>query len=92
MNRCLVLLMALVASHAAGAAGNDAARGAGAAAGIFAGIYIHELGHAAAFYEAGAEEIRIRVPGPWSSFASPTAKSRSTRTGRRVGPRTAPRA
>ena len=63
-HRCLVLLMGLVASHAAGAAGNDLERGAGAAAGIFAAIYVHELGHAAAFHEAGAEEIRIRVPGP----------------------------
>ena len=64
MNRRLVLLMGLVASHAAGAAGIDIERGAGVAAGIFTGIYIHELGHAAAFLAAGAEEIRIRVPGP----------------------------
>lgn len=83
MNRCLVLLMGLVASHSAGAAGNDLERGAGAAAGIFAGIYVHELGHAAAFYQAGAEEIRIRVPGQhcallcgqttvkWNSMPSP---------------------
>lgn len=56
--------MSLVASHAAQAAGNHVQRGVGAAAGIFAGIYIHELGHAAAFHAGGAEEIRIRVPGP----------------------------
>ncbi len=41
----------------------DLQRGAGAAAGIVAGIYVHELGHAAALDLAGAERIRIRVPG-----------------------------
>ncbi|WP_332876334.1 hypothetical protein [Massilia sp. S19_KUP03_FR1] len=38
-------------------------RGAGAAGGIVAGIYIHELGHAAVSDFAGAEHIRIRIPG-----------------------------
>lgn len=39
-------------------------RGAGTAVGIVAGIYVHELGHAAVFEFAGAEHIRIRIPGP----------------------------
>lgn len=54
--------MGLLASHAA-QADNGIQHAAGAVAGIFAGIYIHEAGHALAFRAAGAEEIRIRVPG-----------------------------
>lgn len=64
MNRPLLLFIGLVLSNAAHAESSDVQRGLGAAAGIFAGIYIHELGHAAAFRAAGAEEIRIRIPGP----------------------------
>lgn len=64
----LVLFTALFAGYAAQAAGNEVQRGIGAAAGIFAGIYVHELGHAAAFRAAGADEIRIRVPGPQCSL------------------------
>lgn len=63
MNRLPAMLIGLFVSQGAHAAGNDIERGAGAAAGIFAGIYMHELGHAAAFRAAGAEEIRIQVPG-----------------------------
>jgi len=64
----LVLLTGLVLSNASQAASHDVERAAGAAAGIFAGIYVHELGHAAAFRAAGAEEIRIRVPGTQCSL------------------------
>jgi hypothetical protein len=64
LHNAVVLLMGMVVSHAAHAAGQDIQRGIGAAAGVFAGIYVHELGHAAAFRAAGADEIRIRVPGP----------------------------
>jgi hypothetical protein len=63
IDKCCVLLIALALSHPALAASKDLERAAGAAAGIFAGIYVHELGHAATFRAAGAEEIRIRVPG-----------------------------
>lgn len=59
----LALLTGLVLSPAAHADGHWQ-QGLGAAAGIYAGIYVHELGHAAAFSTAGAEQIRIRVPGP----------------------------
>ncbi len=59
-----VLLLGLLLSNAARAASDDIQRALGAAAGIYAGIYVHELGHAAAFSAAGAEEIRIRIPGP----------------------------
>lgn len=62
MNRLLMLLLGLVVSHSAQSE-NDMQRGAGAVAGIFAGIYLHEAGHAFAFYAAGAKEIQIRVPG-----------------------------
>jgi hypothetical protein len=58
-----VLLIGLALSHASQAANREVERAAGAAAGIYAGIYVHELGHAAADRAAGAEEIRIRVPG-----------------------------
>lgn len=61
--RLVIGLAGLAVSHAAPAAGKDIERGAGAIAGIFAGIYVHELGHAAAFSAAGATDIRIRVPG-----------------------------
>ena len=64
----LVFLTGLALSQAALAASKDVERAAGAAAGIFAGIYVHELGHAAAFRAAGAEEIRIRVPGTQCSL------------------------
>lgn len=57
-----MLLLGLVLSHSAQCE-NDVQRGAGAVAGIFAGIYTHEVGHALAFYAAGAEEIQIRIPG-----------------------------
>ncbi|WP_426191726.1 hypothetical protein [Massilia sp. DWR3-1-1] len=60
----LALLTGLALSQVACADGHDIGRGVGAAAGIVAGIYVHELGHAAAFELAGAEQIRIRVPGP----------------------------
>lgn len=63
ISESLALLIGLVLSNASAAASHDLERAAGAAAGIFAGIYVHELGHAAAFRAAGAEEIRIRVPG-----------------------------
>ena len=63
MKSSLVWLVGLVVSHPAQAVGNPVERGVGVAAGIFAGIYIHELGHAAAFRAADAEEIRTRVPG-----------------------------
>lgn len=63
-----VVFAGLVLSCSAQAAGNDVLRGTGAATGIFAGIYMHELGHAAAFRAAGAEHIRIRVPGSQCSL------------------------
>ena len=62
------LLAGFVLSYPAQAAGNDVLRGAGVATGIFAGIYIHELGHAAALRAAGAEHIRIQVPGAHCSL------------------------
>ena len=68
LRKGLVLLTGLVLSNASQAASHDVERGAGAAAGIFAAIYVHELGHAAAFRAAGAEEIRIRVPGTQCSL------------------------
>ena len=65
MNKSAIILIGLLLSQAAPAAqANDLQRGAGAAAGIVAGIYIHELGHGAAFSANGAEQISIRVPGP----------------------------
>lgn len=64
MRNAVVLLMGIGLSDAAHAAGQNIERGIGAAAGIFAGIYVHELGHATAFRAAGAEQVRIRVPGP----------------------------
>lgn len=60
----LVLLAGLFVSASAHAEGKELQHGIGAAAGIFAGIYVHELGHALAFEAAGAEEVRVRVPGP----------------------------
>lgn len=63
MSKYLVLLMGLIANHAVQAADKEIERGVGAVTGIVAGIYIHELGHAAAFRAAGAENIQIRVPG-----------------------------
>lgn len=59
-----MLPMAALFMQPVQAGGKDVQRVAGAAAGIYAGIYVHELGHAAAFRAAGAEEIHIRVPGP----------------------------
>ena len=59
-----VLLLWLAWNPVARADSHDLQRGAGAAAGIVAGIYVHELGHAAAFDLTGAEHIRIRIPGP----------------------------
>ena len=68
IDKCCVLLIGLALSHPALAASKDVERAAGAAAGIFAGIYVHELGHAAADHAAGAEQIRIRVPGTQCSL------------------------
>lgn len=63
MKTILSLLFGLMASHAA-LADNVLLRGAGVAAGVYGGITLHEAGHALAFWAAGADDIRIRVPGP----------------------------
>jgi hypothetical protein len=60
--RILPLVLGLVVGHAAHA-DNVLWRGAGAVVGIYSGIYLHEAGHALAFRAAGADDIRIRVPG-----------------------------
>lgn len=62
MNKLLMLFLGLAFNNSAHCE-NDIQRGAGAVAGIFAGIYVHEAGHGLAFYAAGAEDIKIRVPG-----------------------------
>lgn len=59
-----IFLLWLALSPVAHADSHDLQRGVGAAAGIVASIYVHELGHAAAFELAGAENIRIHIPGP----------------------------
>ena len=59
MQSRLALLIGLALRQACHAASKDLERGLGAVAGVFAGICIHELGHAAAFRAAGAEEIHI---------------------------------
>ena len=59
----LAFMMGLVFNPGA-RADSHVQQGLGAAAGIYAGIYVHELGHAAAFDAAGAKQIRISVPGP----------------------------
>jgi hypothetical protein len=55
----VITALPLASAHAA-----DLGRALGAGAGIAAGIYTHELGHAAVFAAAGAQDIRVRVPGP----------------------------
>lgn len=58
-----ILLFWLALHSVAQAESQYLQRGAGVAGGIVAGIYVHELGHAVAFDFAGAEHIRIRIPG-----------------------------
>jgi hypothetical protein len=64
LKKLALFLAGIALGHAAHADGGDLRNAAGAVAGIYASIYVHELGHAAAFKANGATDIRIYVPGP----------------------------
>ncbi len=62
--KTVLAAVALLSGAAAAAAqARELGRAAGAVTGIAAGIYVHELGHATAFWLQGATDIRIQVPG-----------------------------
>jgi hypothetical protein len=87
--RFLPVLIAGLAEASTARAASDLQRGAGAAAGIFAGIYMHEFGHALAYRAAGADEVRIRVPGSQCALLCGETEARLSRVpsaaeGRRI--------